>query len=89
LGENRLYRQTAMEQGDSGVANVLDELERVLLDVAHTPKQVSSGQLISIQQRIASDEILFKVRVVGQQLEQRQRTTPAGDSGLQENRKKV
>ncbi len=89
LGENRLYRQTALEQGDTGVASVLDELERVLLDVAHTPEQVSAAQLVSIQQRIASDGILFKVRVVGQQLEQRQRATPAGNNGLQENRKKV
>ncbi len=89
LGENRLYRQTAMEQGDTAVASLLDELERVLLDVSHTPDQVSAAQLLSIQQRIEADGILFKVRVVGQQLEQRQRATPAGGNGLQENRKKV
>jgi hypothetical protein len=87
LAENRLYRQTALEQGDAGVASVLDELERVLLDVAHTPEQVSAAQLTAMQQRIAADGILFKVRVVGQQLEQRQRATPV--NGLQENRKKV
>ena len=89
LGENRLYRQTAMEQGDTAVASLLDELERVLLDVSHTPDQVSAAQLLSIQQRIEADGILFKVRVVGQQLEQRQRATPAGGNVLQENRKKV
>jgi hypothetical protein len=89
LRENRLYRQTAMEQGDTPVASVLDELERVLLDVSHTPDQVSAAQLLSIQQRIAADGILFKVRVVGQQLAQRQRATPAGSNGLPENRKKV
>jgi hypothetical protein len=89
LRENRLYRQTAMEQGDTAVASVLDELERVLLDVSHTPDQVSRAQLLSIQQRIAADGILFKVRVMGQQLEQRQRATPAGSSGLDDGRKKV
>jgi hypothetical protein len=89
LDENRLYRQTALEQGDTAVASVLDELERVLLDVSHTPDQVSAGQLHAIQQRIEADGILFKVRVVGQQLQQRQRQTPAGSNGLQENRKKV
>jgi hypothetical protein len=89
LRENRLYRQTALEQGDTAVASVLDELERVLLDVSHTPDQVSGAQLLAIQQRIEADGILFKVRVVGQQLEQRQRATPAGSNGLQENRKKV
>jgi hypothetical protein len=50
---------------------------------------VSGAQLLAIQQRIEADGILFKVRVVGQQLEQRQRATPAGSNGLQENRKKV
>jgi hypothetical protein len=71
LEENRLYRQTAMEQGDSGLAAVLDELERVLLDVAHSPQEVSPAQLESIRQRIESHGILFKVRVVGEELQQR------------------
>ena len=89
LEENRLYRETALAQGDAGVASVLDELERVLLDVAHTPRQISGPQLQAIQQRIEADGILFKVRVVGQELEQRQRTAPLQHNGLQENRKKV
>jgi hypothetical protein len=88
LEENRLYRETALAQGDTGVASVLDELERVLLDVAHTPLEVSAPQLLVIQQRIESGGILFKVRVVGRELEQRQRATPADKNGLQ-NRKKV
>src|SRR4029077_1522875 len=72
LEENRLYRQTALEQGDAGLASVLDELERVLLDVAHSPKEVSAAELETIQQRIAAKGILFKVRVVGQELQQRE-----------------
>jgi len=71
LEENRLYRQTALEQGDAALAGVLDELERVLLDVAHSPQQVSTAQLETIRQRIESRGILFKVRVVGKELQQR------------------
>jgi hypothetical protein len=71
LEENRLYRQTALEQGDTGLANVLDELERVLLDVAHSPQQVTPAQLENIRQRIEARGILFKVRVVGEELQQR------------------
>ena len=89
LEENRLYRETALEQGDAGVASVLDELERVLLDVAHAPGEISGPQLLAIQQRIEADGLLFKVRVVGQELERRQRATPAANGGLQQNRKKV
>ena len=37
LDDNRLYRQTARTTGDTGVANVLDDLERVLIEIAHSP----------------------------------------------------
>jgi hypothetical protein len=70
--ENRLYRQTALEQGDTALAGVLDELERVLLDVAHGPGEVTPAQLDEMQQRIAARGILFKVRVVGKELQQRE-----------------
>ena len=75
LEENRLYRQTALEQGDTGLANILDELERVLLDVAHSPKEVTPAQLDTIRQHIEARGILFKVRVVGKELQQREETS--------------
>jgi hypothetical protein len=83
LEENRLYRQTAEDEGDSAVAGVLDELERVLLDVAHSPQQVSAAQLQGIRERIEAGGILFKVRVVGKELQQRGESgnTPAEPSG--------
>jgi predicted anti-sigma-YlaC factor YlaD len=90
LEENRLYRQTALEQGDTGLADVLDELERVLLDVAHSPDKVTPAQLENIRQRIEAKGILFKVRVVGQELQQREEsTTPSesNDSGKKERNK--
>jgi anti-sigma factor RsiW len=77
LEENRLYRQTALEQGDAALANVLDELERVLLDVAHSPQQVNAAQLQSIQQRMEARGILFKVRVVGKELQLREAAKPS------------
>ena len=78
LDENRLYRQTALQEGDAALASVLDELERVLLDVAHTPEEVTPAQLEKIRQKIEAQGILFKVRVVGRELQERQKaTTPA------------
>jgi len=71
LEENRLYRQTALEQGDTALAGVLDELERTLLDVAHSPQQPTAAQLEGMRQRIEDRGILFKVRVVGKELQQR------------------
>jgi hypothetical protein len=80
LEENRLYRQTALQEGDAGLADVLDELERVLLDVAHSPDEVTPAQLDAIRQKIEARGILFKVRVVGKELQQRQEARqPAPD----------
>jgi len=81
---NRLYRQTAARTGDSTLANVLDELERVLVEIAHSPAQLSSAQLNEIQQRIEARGILFKVRVIGSQVREREKSAgqiaPRGSS---------
>ena len=84
LDENRLYRQTALQEGDTGLANVLDELERVLLDVAHSPQTVTPAQFKSIRQRIDNDGLLFKVRVMAKEIQQREnvRTGGAGTKRL-------
>lgn len=73
LEENRLYRQTALHQGDAALADVLDDLGRVLLDIARSPKEMTPAQLERIRQRIEAHGILFKVRVVGSELRERQK----------------
>jgi hypothetical protein len=75
LEENRLYRQTALQEGDTGLASVLDDLERVLLDVAHSPDEVTPKQLEAIREKIEARGVLFKVRVVSKELQQRQEAT--------------
>ena len=72
IGENRIYRQAALRTGDKSVSNVLDELERVLLDVAHSPSKLNSAEFEQIRQRIEADGILFKIRVVGSNLRERE-----------------
>jgi hypothetical protein len=62
--ENRLYRQSAEYIGQIEVAEVLEELERVLLDVARTPPEISSQELENLQARLQAQDILFKIRVL-------------------------
>ncbi|HEV8039054.1 MAG TPA: hypothetical protein VGP62_09335 [Bryobacteraceae bacterium] len=76
LDDNRLYRQTARSTGNTAVANVLDDLERVLIEIAHSPTEVSSGQLDDLRQQIESRGLLFKVRVMGTEVRQ-QEVAPA------------
>ncbi len=92
LQENRLYRQTALQEGDTGLASTLDELERVLLDVAHSPDEVTPKQLEAIRKKIEARGILFKVRVVGKELQQRQEAAqpaPAQNDSTKRERNKV
>jgi hypothetical protein len=64
LVSNRLYRQTAEHSGDSAVASVLDELEPVLLEIAHSPSKVSSSELEELQRGIESRGLMLKIRVL-------------------------
>ena len=73
VSANRLYRQTALSTGDAAMASVLDELERVLVDIAASPSTVTQEDLDSVRRRIESKELLFKVRVVSSQVRDRQR----------------
>ena len=55
------------------MASLLDDLERVLVDIAASPATVSQEDLDSVRRRIDSKELLFKVRVVSSQVRERQR----------------
>ena len=63
--ETRLYRQTAARTGDTQISGVLDELERVLVDITHAPSNISPQQLQELRQRLEAEGIIFKIRVLG------------------------
>jgi anti-sigma factor RsiW len=81
LDDNRLYRQTASAVRDGQLADVLDQLERLLVDVAHSPATVTPAELDDIQRRIESQGLLFKVRVLGTQVRAREREAHTPQSG--------
>lgn len=71
LTANRLYRtavQTA--NGDPATVQLLEEMERVLLEVAHSPARVGADEFEAIRERIRDRGIVFKARVVGQTIEE-------------------
>jgi hypothetical protein len=64
VAANRLFRMNARQAGEPGVASVLDEIERVLLEVAHGPAQLDPQARAQLRRRLESGDILFKVRVL-------------------------
>ncbi|MGH9523662.1 MAG: hypothetical protein ACRD3E_14130 [Terriglobales bacterium] len=64
VGSNRLYRQSALKLGDRKTADVLDQLERVLLEIAHSGPDESKAQIDELRRQIEAQGLLFKVRVI-------------------------
>jgi len=74
LEENRLLRVTAAHAGDKTHAALLDDLERVLLDIANSPSNASPADLEALQNRVENQDLLFKVRVTSADARQRGRS---------------
>ncbi|BDC51328.1 hypothetical protein F183_A36440 [Bryobacterales bacterium F-183] len=69
LESNRLYRQAALQQGDTQAASLLDDLERTLVELAHSPDQVGTDEFEALQQRIQDRGLVFKVRIFTSRME--------------------
>jgi hypothetical protein len=71
--ESRLVRQSLAAQGETQTTNFLDETERFLIEAAHTPDNNAGKEVLALRDRIASDSLLFKVRVVESNLRNEER----------------
>jgi hypothetical protein len=72
VADNRLYRQAAVRNGDAAVAAVLEDLERVLVEIASSPSQATHGDLERWRDQIDSKGLLFKVTILGTRVRERQ-----------------
>jgi hypothetical protein len=77
VADNRLYRQTASTAGQVAIAGVLEDLERALIEVARGPSEVPRSDLDAILRGIQAQELLFKLRVVGEQVREREASAGA------------
>ena len=73
LDSNHLYRASSQQAGDPQVARLLDQLGRVLAEIANGPAEVSPEDLQQVRHTIQSEGLLFKVRVVGSEVNSRVR----------------
>ena len=69
---SRLYRQDAIDAGELSVAAILDDLERSLIEIVNSPSKISAADLDQIRRRIDAASLLFKVRVMSDELRQRE-----------------
>jgi hypothetical protein len=81
LDANRLYRISAERGKDPAVQHTLDDLERVLVEIANSPSDVRAGDVERLQKLVESEGLLFKVRVVGSRIRQQNNPPPAKQLG--------
>lgn len=82
VGASRLYRAAVTRSGAPGLASVLEELERLLVEVAHRPAEISPAELATLRRRIESRGLLFKVRVLEWQVREKQREPAPGGAAV-------
>lgn len=79
IAANRLYRATATLAGDQTVVDVLDELERALIEIAAVSTETADAELEAVRQWIDSRDLLFKVRVIREVLQERGHASTSGE----------
>jgi hypothetical protein len=73
VAANRLYRQTAAATGEARIKELLDELERLLVELAASPDELSPAEMGRVRERLDANGLLFKVRVLSSTLRERQK----------------
>jgi hypothetical protein len=79
VSANRMYRRTAVDRGDDRVADLLSDLEPVLIEISHAG---SAEKIAQLQKRIEAKGLLFKVRVLSAQVTGAEKQTPINSDTL-------
>jgi len=79
VAAGRVYRRTADALGDKATSELLEDLERVLLDVANGSAEPTPREIESWRERIDQQDLVFRLRVVGAELRRRQETVTPND----------
>lgn len=72
VASGRLYRSTARAAGEAQLADMLDDLETVFVDVARGSSPMPQVDLEALRGRIGDNDLLFKVRAAASRVRARQ-----------------
>ena len=77
VAASRLIRQSSTGSGDAAMSALLEDLERVLLEIANRADGWSGAELAAFKARIDAGDMLFRLRVISAEMRQRgQRRAP-------------
>ena len=73
VAAGRLYRRSVEEIGDADTRDLLDEIERVLVEIANGPDVRSSKDLTDVRTRISDQDLIFRLQVMTGAMRARER----------------
>jgi hypothetical protein len=82
VAANRVIRASALQSGDTQIVDVLEDLERVLLEIANAPADATSKEITDLQSRITTQDLLFRLRVIASEMRQRNQDRATDDPTL-------
>jgi hypothetical protein len=71
VAAGRLYRRSALQVGDAEIGMLLEDLERVLVEVANGPADIAPEEMARLRRRIDDQDLMFRVRVVAREIGER------------------
>ena len=77
VAAGRLYRRSVEDIGDAETRDLLEAVERVLVEIANGPDVESSNDLTEVRTRISDQDLIFRLRLVTAEMKAReQRARP-------------
>jgi hypothetical protein len=77
VAAGRLYRRSAEEMGDGETRDLLEDVERVLVEIANGTDAETSNDLSGVRARISNQDLIFRLRVMTSAMRARvRRDTP-------------
>jgi hypothetical protein len=73
VAAGRLYRHSAEEMGDTDTRDLLEDVERVLVELANGPDVETSNDLSEVRRRISDQDLIFRLRVMTAGMRARER----------------
>ena len=72
VAAGRLYRRSVEEIGDADTRDLLEDVERVLVEIANGPDVESSNDLSEVRARISDQDLIFRLRLMTAEMRARE-----------------
>ena len=73
VADGRLYRYSADAIGDADTRDLIEDVERVLVEVANASPDATSNDLSGVRMRIGDQDLIFRLRVAAAEMRERER----------------